>query len=110
MPISNMQPRIEVGIFNATSRARYFKKKLLWVAVPVFCFFSFGFRFVFILLYFFCGDTELNPGPKNGNSCYNFSICHWNLSSITAHNFAKVNLLQAYNAFHDFDMICLSES
>ena len=59
---------------------------------------------------FICGDIELNPGPKNRNSCYNFSICHWNLNSITAHNFAKVNLLEAYNAIHDFDMICLSES
>ena len=59
---------------------------------------------------FVSGDVELNPGPKNRNSCYNFSICHWNLNSITAHNFAKVNLLQAYNAIHDFDMICLSKS
>ena len=40
----------------------------------------------------------------------NFSICHWNLNSITANNFAKVNLLQAYNVIHDFDMICSSES
>ena len=111
MPISNMQWRVEIGIFNATSKARYFKKKSLRVAAPVFGFFSFGFRFVFILLILFvCGDVELNPGPKNRNSCYNFSICHWNLNSITAHNFAKVNLLQAYNAIHDFDMICLSES
>ena len=63
-----------------------------------------------LLILFVCGDVELNPGPKNRNSCYNFSICHWNLNSITAHNFAKVNLLQAYNAIHDFDMICLFES
>ena len=35
---------------------------------------------------------------------------HWNLNSITAHNFVKVNLLQAYNTVHNFDMICLSES
>ena len=106
-----MQRREEIGIFNATSKARYFKKKSLRVAAPVFCFFSFGFRFVFILrILFVCGDFELNPGPKNRNSCYNFSICHWNLNSITAHSFAKVNLLQAYNAIHDFHMICLSES
>ena len=105
-----MQWRVEVGI-NATSKARYFKKKSLRVAATVFCFLSFGFRFVFILLILFvCGDIELNPGRKNRNSCYNFSICHWNLNSITAHNFAKVNLLQAYNVIHDFDMICLSES
>ena len=111
MPISNMQWRVDIGIFNATSKARYFKKKSLGIAAPVFCLFSFGFRFVFILLFLFvCGDIELNPGPKNRDSCYNFLICHWNLNSITVHNFVKVNLLQAYNAIHDFDMICLSES
>ena len=33
-----------------------------------------------------------------------------NLKSITAHNFAKEYLLQAYNAIHNFDLICLSES
>ena len=85
---------VEIGIFNASSNARYFNKKSLGAAAPPFGFFSFGFRFVFILLILFvCGDVELNPGPKNRNSCYNFSICHWNLNSITAHNFAKVNLL-----------------
>ena len=111
MPISNMQRRVEIGIFNATSKAKCFKKKSLWVAAPVFGFFSFGFCFVFILLILFvCGGFELNPGPKNRNSCYNLSICHWDLNSITALNFAKVNLLQAYNSIHDFDMICLSES
>ena len=33
-----------------------------------------------------------------------------NLKSITAHNFVKEYLLQAYNAIHNFDLICLSES
>ena len=36
-------------------------------------------------------------------------MCHWNLNSITATNFTKVNLLQAYNAIQDLDMICLCE-
>ena len=98
-------------IFNALSKVRYFKKKSLRAAAPVFCFFSFGFRFVFMLLILFiCGGIELNSGPKNKDSCYNFLICYWNLNSITARNFAKVNLLQAYNAIHDFDMICMSQS
>ena len=102
---------VEIGIFNASSNARYFNKKSLGAAAPPFGFFSFGFRFVFILLILFvCGDVELNPGPKNRNSCFNFSICHWNSNSIIAHNFAKVNLLQAYNTIHDFDTICLSKS
>ena len=64
-----MQWRVEIGIFNATSKARYFKKKSLRAAAPVFGFFSFGFHFVFILLILFvCGDIELNPGPKNKNA------------------------------------------
>ena len=32
------------------------------------------------------GDIELNAGPKPC-SYKSFSICHWNLNSITSHNF-----------------------
>ena len=70
----------------------------------------FCFAFFILLILFAFGDTELNPGPKNRNSGYNFSICHWNLHSIKVDNIAKLNLLQAYNAIHKFDMICLIES
>ena len=54
-------------------------------------------------------DIELNSGPKP-NSCKSFSICHWNLNSITSHNFIKVSLLTVYNSIHKFDIICLSET
>ena len=58
-----------------------------------------------------CGDVELNPGPnKNRNSWFNFSICHLNLNILNAHNFEKVNLLEACNAENKFDKIFLSES
>ena len=33
------------------------------------------------------GDIKLNPGPK----C--FSVCHWNLNCLTAHNYLKVSQL-----------------
>ena len=39
-----------------------------------------------------------------------FTICHWNLNSIFAHNFAKVQLLKAYFAVHKFDIVRLSET
>ena len=29
---------------------------------------------------------------------------------MTAHNFEKINLLEAYNTINKFDVICLSES
>ena len=37
-------------------------------------------------------------------------ICHWNLNSISAHNFAKVQLFKAYLATHKLDIVCLSET
>ena len=55
------------------------------------------------------GDIEKNPGPKT-KSCQSFSVCHRNLNKICAHNFSKMSLLQAYNAVHKYDIICLSET
>ena len=38
------------------------------------------------------------------------SICHWNLSSISAHDYSKLLLFKAYTPVHKFDIICLSET
>ena len=55
------------------------------------------------------GDIEINPGPKSSSGeC--FSICHWNLNSISAQSYTKVSLLTAYNLTHNFDVICVSET
>ena len=71
---------------------------------------SSGFRFVFItLILLTCVDTESNPEPRRRDSCYNFSVCHWNLNNTTAHNFQKINLFEVYNN-NKFDAICLLES
>ena len=56
-----------------------------------------------------CDDVELNPGPKQ-NTAKKFTICHWNINSIAAHNFAKLVLFKAYSSIHKFDIICLSET
>ena len=66
-------------------------------------------RWLYILLITLSGDVELNPGPKR-NAAQTFSICHWNLNSICAHNFAKLSLLRAYVIVHKSDIICLSET
>ena len=56
------------------------------------------------------GDIDMNPGPKP-NPCHSFSICYWNLNSLTAHNYPKVSLLRAYVAIKKFDdVVCLSET
>ena len=64
---------------------------------------------LYSLLILLIGDVELNPGPKRASTS-NASICHWNLNSISAHNYTKLFLLKAYIAIHKFDIICLSET
>ena len=97
-------------MFNPTHKTRFINLKSLLV-VGLSSDFRLGIRFVFVFLMLFgCGDIELNPGPIKRSSCSNISVCHWNLNSITAHNFAKIDLLQAYNTIHQYDMINLSES
>ena len=63
--------------------------------------------FAFKHLLIFCGDVEVNPGPQHWTSR---SFCHRNLNSISAHDFVKAPLLEAYNAIHKFDIIRLSET
>ena len=54
------------------------------------------------------GDVETNPGPKNSVSeC--LSICHWNLNSISAHDYSKLFLLKACIAVHKFDIVFVSQ-
>ena len=71
---------------------------------------SYFFIFCVLIVLIICGDTELNPGPKNNKSCDNFSLCHWNPNSIPAHDFSKSSLLKACNTHHMCDIICLSKT
>ena len=66
----------------------------------------FGLQRLLILL---SGDVEINPGPTRTPKA-SLSICHWNLNSISAHNYITLSLLRAYLVFHKFDIICLSET
>ena len=63
--------------------------------------------------------TNLYPAQQTGptlpltNSSLllpHLSICDWNLSSISVHNFLKLSLFRAYITVHNFDVICLSET
>ena len=64
---------------------------------------------IYILLKTLSGNVELNPGLKR-NAAQTLSICHWNLNSMCAHNFAKLSLLRAYVSVQKFDIISLSET
>ena len=54
-------------------------------------------------------DIEVNPGPKLDSS-QNLTLCHWNLNSIAAHNFSKINPLKAYLKIHKTDIVSLCET
>ena len=45
------------------------------------------------------GDIEFNPRPKPDSS-QSFSVCHWNLDSMSAPNYSKVSFLTAYISRH----------
>ena len=101
MPISNMQWRVEIGMFNPRHKTRFINKKSLLV-VGLSSAFRCCICFVFVvLMQFACGDIKLNPGPQKRSSPYNFSVCHWNFNSITALNFAIIDILQACNTIWD---------
>ena len=61
-------------------------------------------QYIKILLYF-CGDIEINPGPKRSS----LTFCDWNLNDFAAHEFITVSLLQGYITERIFDIIYLSE-
>ena len=83
-------------------------KKIKGVFVSLFVF-TFLVSFFYSRKLFLSGDTETNPGQRR-NLNNHFFICHWNLNSISAHNFVKIHLLKAYLAIHEFDIVCLSET
>ena len=56
------------------------------------------------------GDIKQNLVTKSNSSQSFFSICHWNLNSISAHNFTKISFLKTYIATQKLDFICLSET
>ena len=55
------------------------------------------------------GDIEPNAGPRKLKQ-NSLSICHWNLNSLSAHNFAKLTQLKAYNSIYKRDFISFSET
>ena len=102
-----------LGTFFFGQTASFLKQNLslkmgtILVCLYTFSFISLEISFAFKLLLILCGDVEVNPGPGQWTS---LSFCHWNLNSISVHGFVKVSLLEAYNAIHKFDIICLSET
>ena len=98
---------LKLNSFHTKIKTIYWSVLITFLILIVIMFIQF--IWVHALLIRQSGDTEMNPGPKP-NPCHSFSICHWNLNSLTAHNYLKVSLLRAYVAIRKFDVVCLSET
>ena len=52
------------------------------------------------------GNVHLNPGPVSGPRDEGLlKFMHWNVNSISAHDFIRIPLIQSLNAYNDYDII-----
>ena len=125
MTFSLVQWRALIGIFNlrisGTSTNNRYRYNLIRKFVSMFEHLLLFYHYlegvyitVITLLYIFVlllchGDIEPNPGPKKLKK-NSLSVCHWNLNSLSAHNFSKLTQLKAYISMYKHDFICLSET
>ena len=78
----------------------HINKKFLISCFYLFLLFSYLYHvWLFPRLMHVSGDFEKNPGPLKDFS-QTFSIGHWNLNSLSAHNFTKVPLVVAIGDFN----------
>ena len=52
----------------------------------------------------------LNQTQDQRNLKNSLYVCHWNLNSLSAHNFSKLAQMKAYISLYKNDFICLSET
>jgi len=67
------------------------------------------FLIVLHILLIVSGTVEINPGPDRTKKS-NFSFAVWNLDSIPARNFARIPLIETFQATYDFDLFGVCES
>ena len=81
-------------------------KSLLYLKSTLLILLTFLYIIVLLRLH---GDIELNPSPRKSKR-NTVSVFHWNLNSITAHNFSKLTQLKLYISTYKYDFICLLET
>ena len=100
--------RVPFGVIGLVRYKHAAVRQLLFL----YAYFYFGCRTCYVLhtqwLVFktllLCGDVEINPGPET------LDFCTWNLNSITAYDFLRVSLMEAYNSVYNYDLIGIVET
>ena len=121
MTVNLAQWRAVIGIFNCRSSTKcchisnlnqnfVSMFEVLFYCWP-FCESTFIFlsSLLYIIIILQChGDIETNPGPRKLKN--SFSVCHWNLNSLSVDNFSKLTQLKAYISVYKYDFLCLLET
>ena len=110
MPICTEQWRPDIGQFYSLTHPVRVINILRRGFSKIQNVFSFFFNLFCCLLLRQNGDIEVNPAPKKKAAAEHFSCCHWNVNSLAAHDYQKVSILEAYNAIHHYDLVCVSET
>ena len=68
-------------------------------------------RYIWLYLIFvnLSDDNGENSGPKP-TPCQSFSICLWNINSVSSQSFSKISLPRTYNSIDRFDVIFIFET
>ena len=86
------------------------RAKVFRLYKPILNEFFFSYQiYMFLITILLSWDIELNPGPPT-NIGQNLSVFHYNVNSLSVHNFSKISLIKSFNAIHHFDMIFISET
>ena len=95
--------RIPPG-FIVIIRYKYFYSKYTYFHIACLAFYALHIKWLVLRTILLSGDVEKNPGPET------LDFCTWNLNSITAYDFVRVSLIEAYNSVYNYDMIGVVET
>ena len=63
------------------------------------------------ILLIISGNVHTNPGPgsspRDGGL---LKFMHWNVNSLSAHDFIRIPLIQSLNSLNDYDIIAITET
>ena len=89
--------RIPLG-FIVIIRYKYFHSQCAYFHIACLAFYAFHIKWLVLRTILLSGDLETNPGPET------LDFCSWNLNGITAYDFLRVSLIEAYNSVYNYDM------
>ena len=94
----------------STNILSYFKRFILFSkAKSCALYTNFHFTFVVVrILLLISGSVETNPGPKQIFSSFKFAF--WNLDSLPARDYARIPLIESFQASHNVDVFGVCES